>query len=207
MARTTAPLFSLDASGSLANAIVFSKWRGRQFVRRHTIPKNPRTAAQMGVRAMMKFLSQSYAANKTDIDTNFATPAANANVSPFNSYVAYNMSRWRQMKGPSIVYPATDVTTAITITMSLTGGQRNILVSVDASGVSSNFGIMIFRSLAEIVDVNWNNCIALVSDTSGTVKLYTDAPLDAAEYHYRAASFNSVGDIGTACADDTASAT
>jgi len=47
MARTTAPLFSLDASGTIAKAITFSKWRGRQYVRRHAIPKNPQSPPRL----------------------------------------------------------------------------------------------------------------------------------------------------------------
>jgi len=201
MARTTAPLFSLDASGSLANAIVFSKWRGRQFVRRHTIPKNPRTAAQVGIRAMMKFLSQQYADHKDQIDATFTDPAAAKNVSPFNAYVAFNMRRWRENRGPSLDYPAAQDTTAITIAQTLTGGQRNVLLSNDPSGESANWGIIIYRSEDAIVTVNWNLCIGIAVANVGQAVTYTDAPLPAGDYHYRSAICNESGIIGTACAD------
>jgi len=204
MARTTAPLFSLDASGSLANAVVFSKWRGRQYVRRHTIPKNPQTPAQVGIRAMMKFLAQEYADRKVVIDAQFAEPAAAKNVSAFNAYVAYNMRRWREYRGPSLDYPASEETTAITIVQSLTGGQRNVLISNDPSGDDSNFGILIFRSLSAITTANWNLCIAIVHANAGDAVTFTDAPLAAGTYHYRSAICNETGKIGTACADATA---
>jgi len=207
MARTTAPLFSLDASGSLANAVVFSKWRGRQYVRRHTIPKNPQTPAQVGIRAMMKFLSQEYKALKATIDVQFAEPAAAKNVSAFNAYVAHNMRRWRENRGPSMDYPSTETATAITIVQSLTGGQRNVLISNDPSADDGNFGIVIYRSLAAIVTVNWNLCIAIIHADAGNAVTFTDAPLAAGTYHYRSAICNETGKIGTACADASASVT
>ena len=46
MAKTTGPLLSLGASGSLAKTIVFSKWKGRLYARRHVIPANPQSVAQ-----------------------------------------------------------------------------------------------------------------------------------------------------------------
>ena len=207
MARTTAPLFSLDASGSLANAVVFSKWRGRQYVRRHAIPKNPQTPAQVGIRAMMKFLSQEYKDLKTIVDAQFAEPSAAKNISPFNSFVAYNMRRWREYRGPSQAYPALDSATAITITQSLTGGQRNVLISNDPSADSDNWGILIFRSTVAIVTANWNLCIAIVHAQGTDPVTFTDAPLAAGTYHYRSAICNIDGKIGTACADATASVT
>lgn len=46
MAKPTAPLLSFGASGTLAKTMVYSKWKGRPYVRRHVIPANPKTVAQ-----------------------------------------------------------------------------------------------------------------------------------------------------------------
>lgn len=46
MAKPTAPLLSFGASGSIAQALVYSKWKGRPYVRRHVIPGNPQSTAQ-----------------------------------------------------------------------------------------------------------------------------------------------------------------
>lgn len=46
MAKPTAPLLSFGASGTLAKTMVYSKWRGRPYVRRHVIPSNPQSTAQ-----------------------------------------------------------------------------------------------------------------------------------------------------------------
>lgn len=46
MAKPTAPLLSFGASGSLAKTMVYSRWKGRPYVRRHVVPANPQSVAQ-----------------------------------------------------------------------------------------------------------------------------------------------------------------
>jgi hypothetical protein len=46
MAKVNAPLFSFNASGKLANALVYFGWKGLDAVRSYVIPSNPKTAAQ-----------------------------------------------------------------------------------------------------------------------------------------------------------------
>jgi len=58
MARLTAPLFSLTASGTLAKALTFATWRGIPYVRTRVIPANPNTADQQEVRGVFSTLSE-----------------------------------------------------------------------------------------------------------------------------------------------------
>ena len=53
MARVTGPLFSLDASQSLFKTLVYSKWKGLNYVRARVIPYNPKSGYQTGVRDTM----------------------------------------------------------------------------------------------------------------------------------------------------------
>lgn len=46
MAKVTGPLMSLEASGTIGNALTFSRWVGRPYVRRYTVPANPQTLDQ-----------------------------------------------------------------------------------------------------------------------------------------------------------------
>lgn len=57
MAKTTGPLMSFDASGQLAKSLVASKWKGRQYMRRHVVPSNPQTTAQTSTRDIFAFLN------------------------------------------------------------------------------------------------------------------------------------------------------
>ena len=55
MARVTAPLFSLDARGQVGRAIVYSIWKGINYVRRYIVPQNPQTADQTHVRTIFSW--------------------------------------------------------------------------------------------------------------------------------------------------------
>jgi len=46
MAKVNAPLFSFNASGKLANALVYFGWKGLDCVRSYVIPSNPKSAGQ-----------------------------------------------------------------------------------------------------------------------------------------------------------------
>lgn len=58
MAKPTAPLLSFGASGTLAKSMVFSKWKGRPYVRRHVIPANPQSTAQTLTRDIFSNLNE-----------------------------------------------------------------------------------------------------------------------------------------------------
>lgn len=46
MAKVTGPLMSLEASGTIGDALTFSRWVGRPYVRRYSVPGNPQTMMQ-----------------------------------------------------------------------------------------------------------------------------------------------------------------
>jgi len=46
MAKVNAPLFSFNASGKLANSLVYFGWKGLDVVRSYVIPSNPKSTAQ-----------------------------------------------------------------------------------------------------------------------------------------------------------------
>jgi len=58
MARLTAPLLSLGASGSIAKALVFASWKGIPYARVHVIPTNPNTTKQQEVRGVFSTLAE-----------------------------------------------------------------------------------------------------------------------------------------------------
>ncbi len=55
MARLTAPLLSLDASGSIFGTVVYSKWKGLNYARLSVIPYNPKSDYQSGIRETIRF--------------------------------------------------------------------------------------------------------------------------------------------------------
>lgn len=57
MAKVTAPLMSMDASGKFGGALVFGKWKGRPTVRKLVTPSNPQSADQTAVRNALRVMA------------------------------------------------------------------------------------------------------------------------------------------------------
>lgn len=57
MAKTTAPLLSFDAAGTVAKSVVFAKWRGIPYSRRYVVPANPNSTEQQKTRGTFAMLS------------------------------------------------------------------------------------------------------------------------------------------------------
>ncbi len=197
MATVKGPLFSLGASGTLAGAIVFSTWKGRPYVREHVVPANPKSQAQLGVRQMLKFLSQYWDSLTPGEQADWEEPAAVTNISPFNAFIAYNQSAWAQFLSPSIAYPATRADTAGTITFdSVDALVRSLLITVTVTVLADNWGVLIFRDLTTAFTPSRNNAVAAIPALSAAAFTWLDVPLPAGvEQFYRLASFSEAGDM------------
>lgn len=58
MAKTSGPLLSFEADGQVGKTVVFSKWRGVKYARRHVVPANPRTVEQTKTRSTFAMLRE-----------------------------------------------------------------------------------------------------------------------------------------------------
>jgi len=92
MPRLTGPLFSLDASGTIADTIVYSSWKGLSYARIRVVPYNPKSAYQTGIRNTVtkgvfywKVGTYVTAGQKTW----WGTYAEGTNMSGFNRFMKY----------------------------------------------------------------------------------------------------------------------
>jgi len=65
MAKVTGPLLSLDASGSVAGAMTFSRWKGVNYVRQRVIPTYKNTTLQGKIRKIIHDASIAWKAGST----------------------------------------------------------------------------------------------------------------------------------------------
>lgn len=207
MVKAYGPMMSLDASGTLAKAITFSKWKGRNYVRQRVDPAQPRSGPQVGIRAMFKFLSQAWnglgAVPKATWDTDAAAKA----ISPFNSFMGYNQARWRQFEAPSQATPATEAAEGGDApTTTPTGGVHQIQLSIADGATPPDWGWLIYRSTVTGFTPGYDNLIAAIA-RSGTPTIYIDAPLTPDDYYYRVGGFSDTGLKGTLEVERTAAAT
>jgi len=199
MATVKGPLFSLDASGSIGGSVVFSKWKGRNYVRRHAVPANPNSALQVGTRAMLRFLSQEWDGLSDAAKLTWATPAEPDNISAFNAFIRYNMSRWALFKPPTIEYPATEGNTPGTIgTPVCTAQVKSVLTGFTVSALDDNWGCAIFRKVDSAPGETRAECVRVIPAASAAAFTWTDIDVTVGtDYYYDATPFADDGVWGT----------
>lgn len=91
MAKVTAPLFSMGASGQLGKSLVYMTWKGIDDVRIYVVPSNPNTAGQQTQRGYFDTavgLWHSVAFNAADKTAfNLLAAQASSAMSGFNRFV------------------------------------------------------------------------------------------------------------------------
>jgi hypothetical protein len=208
MALVTGPLMSMEASGSIGGTLTFSKWKGRAYVRERVIPANPRSANQVGIRAMIKFLGSVWGDLTALIQSSYETAAAAASISPFNQYMKENMNLWVDGYAPKQTKDATPTHSGQALTtMTPTGGDNHVSLALAIASATNQWAIAIYRDDAEITDASRANCIAIIPVAAQTSLTYVDGGLAPGTYHYRAATITDDGNFGTVHADANATVT
>jgi hypothetical protein len=194
MVKVIAPAMSLEASGTLGNAIVFSRWKGRQYVRSRVVPHNPKTNYQTGIRAMLRFLSIDWKNFDPADQLTWEDLAAATNISTFNAYIKANVRAWRDSLYPTKTDPATRLVTPLDLT-SITGipGERTIQCTIIKPADNTRWGIQLSRRLASPCTGAYDNTIILFADDSADDLVYIDGPLAPGHYYYSANAFSNDG--------------
>lgn len=93
MAKVTGPLLSLDASGTIAKTMTFSRWKGINYVRQRVIPTYSNTTLQAAIRLLTSDASKAWATNAlvgtTQIDA--AYKLAYDTAASGNAYSGFNL--------------------------------------------------------------------------------------------------------------------
>jgi len=208
MAILNGPLMSLDASGSVAGALTFSKWKGRNYVRQLVVPANPKTVKQVSVRAMMKFLSQGWAAVGATPKATWNAPAAADSVSAFNAFIQRNLKRWASYLSPTQTYPAPNTGTVGTLAaQSIIAGVRQLTVQVSLTAVNTNWGLMIHRSQTTGFTPSFSTLVMCKVKTTTAAEQFVDTPLNPGLYYYKLLPFTTEGVLGATFAEISGTAT
>lgn len=195
--KVTGPMMSIDASGTFAKTLVASKWKGRNYMRAHAIPSNPKSAGQTAFRAMFKFLGGQWQYIAAGDRATWDTMAANKAISPFNAYMGTQQKRWRNYMGPSQRSPADATLTPANITaFTATAGVRQITVDVTLAAVAENWGLILWRTVGAAPTNIQTEVIAVIQATTTPVQ-YVDLGLTpGVNYFYEAQGFTLRGEKG-----------
>jgi hypothetical protein len=197
----------MDASGTIAGAIVFSRWKGLPYVRRHAIPSNPRSEKQVSMRAMMTFLSREWAALETPSKELWSAAAETMHQSGFNRFVGLNQSRWRHFTYPQYqpaVSPESSAPGAATVTV--TGGLREATLSIAAGSPAPDWGWAIFAKLATAPTPSISSLVGVVNALILPTP-FVHTPIAAGTWHYIVIGFNTDTVHGAASTDANATVT
>jgi Family of unknown function (DUF6266) len=194
MAKVTGPLMSLDASGSIASTITFSKWKGRPYVRNLVKPSNPRTNAQTAQRAMFAFLSQQWAAITDPDKATWQAMADALKASPFNGYQKYNMDRWTQLEYPTMALPAiASASPDNPSALAAIGGVRQAQVNVTFTGATNEWGVIIYQNLVTGFTPAKNDVVGIILGVNTGIVSFVSSNLPANTYYYRVGMFGPDG--------------
>lgn len=95
MSKTTAPLLSFDARGSIGKTIVYSAWKGVSYARRHVVPANPNTTAQQETRGTFAWLNNVWRYMPSEVQESWDAYAAGQPLTGRNGLIKLNLSALR----------------------------------------------------------------------------------------------------------------
>lgn len=205
MVKVWAPMMSLDASGTLGNAITFSKWKGRNYVRERVIPSNPKSGAQIGRRAMFGFLTQYWGILPTVSKATWQPLADQLVVSRFNAFISANMERWHNFLAPSFGAdpPGVDTPSDNVLTAAVWEENR-IKISVAGAALNDAFGLIIYGSLTTPITEAVGNCILVERDLTIAAHDYFWTPPEVNTWYFDSMTFAEDGVMSAAGGEQSA---
>lgn len=197
MVKVNAPAMSLDASGSIGGALVFSKWKGRNYVRSLVRPSNPQSGGQVGVRSMFRFLTQQWASIGDVAQATWEDRAEDASISPFNAFVSYNQFRWRNFLAPTQDYPEVETAFSGTLgSLAAVAGVRSITVTQPVTAAGNGWGLVFFRSTSTGFSSAFSNAVRVLPFDGTNDIVFVDSPLDPGTYYYVCRTVSDDGALG-----------
>lgn len=202
MVKVQAPALSLEASGSIGGALVFSKWKGRPYVRSLVKPANPRSGGQVGMRSMFAFLAKEWDGLGAVPQATWEDRADQMIVSPFNAFMSYNQFRWRDFLAPSDTDPAaTDDVQPTLGALAAVAGVRSITVTQPITTAADGWGIAFFRGLTTGFDSAFDCLVGVRAIAATADVILVDSPLDPDEYFYNIRPITLDGQLGDQSAE------
>ena len=205
MAKTVGPLMSLDASGTVAGTITFSKWKGRNYVRQRVIPANPQTTAQTGVRSSFAGAVDLWKKNQIELRANFESQAEARGVSTFNAFTGAVQRQYSKGFGaadnpePTNAAPS-DPATGVNLAVE---GKYLVITWTDSNDADA-WANNVYLKLGGAPSGIWQEIVGVVP--AGVEKL-TLGPLASGEYHVQIGAVSKEGGIAALTADEDATIT
>ncbi len=191
MVKLKGPSISTEASGKLADALIFSTSKNRAYLKRHAAPANPRTGPQTSARAAIKFLSQAWKQLSPTEQATWAKLALPSEVAPYHAFIGQNAARWTTFRAPSKAYPAPEIPPPpIAPILFLTGGVGMISLRIGQRTPNNTWGAIAFRARGPLADFPHSTCVLWTPLQPVAINDTIDTPLEPGAYWYVVRTFS-----------------
>lgn len=96
MAKVTGPLFSIDASGKFADSLVFSSWKGINYVRKYAKPGGKPSSRQKFIKSLFSAAVEKYKTLEGKDKEAWKLRAANTPMSGYNLFIRKVMNAFNE---------------------------------------------------------------------------------------------------------------
>jgi len=189
LAKVRGPLFSLEASGEFGKALVFSVWKGIQYVRKYVVPENPRTALQTAQRQKFATAVANWHALNSIRQLAWKAAASTLKMTGFNYFVQQALKQ--NSSNPDI--PGGDNTPPDPPTnLHAVGMSGGVKLSWDPSPSEDTWGYAVFGSKTSGFEPSNETLIGEATDTA-----FVDYIPDGSTHYYRVKAIDKNGNYST----------
>ncbi len=198
MVKLKGPIFSQQASGTIAKTLTVSSWKGRAYMKKHAVPTNNQQPTQLGVRVVMSFLAKQWSLLSPTEQLSWDELAAALNVSALNAYVSINQKRFADGAAFTKEYPAAEdsYTTQVIITL-ITQVSRHLKIEVYNYVPQTGWTGLLYRSSQIGFTAGPSNLVNTFPLTNVAGQEFVeDTPPAAGTWYYRTRGTHETGTIG-----------
>jgi hypothetical protein len=204
MAKVNGPLMGLEASGTVAGTITFSKWKGRAYVRKTVVPSNPNSIPQQAARAVARFVSQYWGTLTDPEKAAWDEEGKSKNITGLNAWLKDSANRRPYDKAIELAPNSTPATAPGAPTSpSATGGKGFVTLAWTNDTATDLFTTAIHEGPTGFTPTA-QNAVWILPATEETITLTGLAP---GNYFFKIRHGNESGIYGTATSELTATVT
>jgi|ERR1700741_587626 len=155
MAKTTAPLLSFGARGTIAKTQVYANWRGVPYARRYAIPSNPQSAEQTKTRGTFAWLQAVFKLLAPAVQSAWVAAAKGRPLTDRNLFAKDNLRNLRGTTGsPVTVVTALESSPGANGGFSpgsmtpTDGGTHHVTVTMTAPEVPDGWAVVMAHAIA-----------------------------------------------------------
>lgn len=192
--KTTAPLFSLAASGTVARTLSFGSNRSGSFVRFRSMPGDPQTQKQVAYRSALYLLSTHWKKITQANQNLWNNEPIALEFTPYHAFVGYNLTRFAATTTLSQRPIRISANLHATYSdLAITNVDGHAVITFNITNVFGAWGIYLWRNSSTSVPMDLDHCIGVQRMDRPGGHLIVDIPSAPGTYYYQLRPFRRLG--------------